>query len=758
MTIERILTMISIIYLAVATLVGWYAVAPMSRIDAAGRRDVNLIWVYLAAAFGCGILLLTWPLYLLSWYLHTSFDIARPLTPANIIVMLAGLVFVFVRILRSQKKQRPIPSVSSLINDRKLFIKELIFYGLLLVFVYFTMRYVLYVNSDGKLCMGWTVFSDYAPHSSMIRSFSMGANYPTQYPHFGGEDVKYHFMFQFLVGNLEYLGMRFDIAYNIPSALGLTGFLMILSQMAIRLFKRFSALLLTVLFFFARSGIAVFLFFKEKYDEVHSLSGALKELIDQRGFIGYTPNENWGLFNYNVYLNQRHLGFTLIIGAFAVWFFMTHLEAFWEEKAEAAVADANSKSIPAGKKGKATGSPKKGKTPQTKKAAPVKESSFFEKLVKETKDAFKSFGKAWKQEFTAPGLKKENVIGAVLTGLFLGMCGFFNGAVVIGILIVLFGMAIFAKRKWEFVIAAAITLFLVLLQSNTFIDKSAFAFSLQRGFIAEQKPVLGEGIAAYFKSLFAGEWRGVYPYLFEITGITCLGIIVAVFFLKKTGKGLAVAFILPVIFAFTVSLTSDVTVNHKYIMIAIAFLGMLWAGLVSKLFTFKFKKKGARIAGKAGAVALAFFLCFNGIYDFYCVMMNNGDGHQAEYNYYADVTHYLANELTEKDLLLTPWYSVNEVTLSGVMMYVGWPYYAWSAGYDTDARSNTMAEIYTTTDPQRMTELLKGAGITYVLYETNMSFDNVTWEDITEDTAKQCLSLIYTSPDDDGRFRVYKVN
>ena len=40
--------------------------------------------------------------------------------------------------------------------------------------------------------------------------------------------MKYHFMFQFLAGNLEYLGMRLDIAYNLISILALTGFLMML--------------------------------------------------------------------------------------------------------------------------------------------------------------------------------------------------------------------------------------------------------------------------------------------------------------------------------------------------------------------------------------------------------------------------------------------------------------------------------------------------------------------------------------------------
>ena len=92
-------------------------------------------------------------------------------------------------------------------QQKPLLKKECILYGLLFLFLMYIMFYVFYIR-DGILYSGFTVYGDYAPHTAMMRSFSMGENFPTQYPHFGGEDVKYHFMFQFLVGNLEFLGMR----------------------------------------------------------------------------------------------------------------------------------------------------------------------------------------------------------------------------------------------------------------------------------------------------------------------------------------------------------------------------------------------------------------------------------------------------------------------------------------------------------------------------------------------------------------------
>ena len=54
----------------------------------------------------------------------------------------------------------------------------------------------LFFMDGSDLRSGFTTFGDFSPHTAMIRSFSFHNNFPTQYPHYGGVDVKYHFMFQ----------------------------------------------------------------------------------------------------------------------------------------------------------------------------------------------------------------------------------------------------------------------------------------------------------------------------------------------------------------------------------------------------------------------------------------------------------------------------------------------------------------------------------------------------------------------------------
>ena len=80
---------------------------------------------------------------------------------------------------------------------------------------------------------------------------------------------------------------------------------------------------------------------------------------------------------------------------------------------------------------------------------------------------------------------------------------------------------------------------------------------------------------------------------------------------------------------------------------------------------------------------LLVLLTATGLYDFAMILRGNAAWRHTETDLSSDTTAYLAEETGPHELLLTGEYTVNEVTLSGRMMYCGWPYYAWSAGYDT---------------------------------------------------------------------------
>ena len=670
--------MLGIIYLFLAGMLG-YETSKILTEEGRSIQGVNRIWLILPASFGIGTLLLTWAVYVISWFFSVVGKSQNPLLYGNTISMVgAALIFIFVAVLRYKKNavrtdggQKNIRTglAEKLISNKKGFKREVLLFGLLAVFITYMMFYVFYIR-DGVLYSGLTVYGDYAPHTAMMRSFSLGNNFPTQYPHYGGADVKYHFMFQFLTGNLEYLGLRMDFAYNIVSSASLVGFLMLLYQLALRITGKISCGAATIFLFFFRSGMAFFRFVRE-----HIQTGDLLETLSENvSFIGYTTNENWGLWNFNVYLNQRHLAFGLLMVTLALYLFMDWLEAG---------------------------------------------TSHEEKGILWMKGRF----------FSKEGWKSRNPEQALLMGMFLGLCAFWNGAAVIGGLLILCGFAIFSDGKIDYAITAAVSIFFSYLQTKIFISGSAMSPQIYLGFLAEDKTV----------------W-GVVKYLFWMSGIFFLGLAVLVWFMRRRERMILLGFLFPTIFAFVLLMTPDINVNHKYIMISYAFLAIFWAWAICSLWNRK-------LYGKILAAVLAICLSATGIYDFAVIVRGNGPGRRVAVNMDSDLTKWLADNLDKDDLLLTPEYSMNEVTMSGVMLYCGWPYYAWSAGYDTNYRAAQAVTIYTTMDSEELKKVVKQERITYILFEEGSEFEQ---QQCVEDTIAATYEKVYET--EDGRIRIYKTS
>ena len=627
----------------------------------------NRIWLVLPGAFGVGMLAFGWVTYLIAWAASAA-GADKPLIYGNLLTMAAGAVFLLGIYIQRYRKNKRIFTDKGLVEDKQLFWKELIFFSVLFVFLTWIIFYVFYIK-DGILYSGFTVFGDYAPHTAMMRSFSLQNNFPTQYPHFGGQDVKYHFMFQFLVGNLEFLGLRLDIAYNAASILALLGFLMLLYSIARRVVGSGKAGVLTVLFFFFRSALTFFQFLWE-----HLRAGNLLQVLQENtSFIGYTTNEDWGLWNFNVYLNQRHLAFGLLIVALAVWMYLDWAEQGCRHKEKGLV--------------------------------------WFRNRI---------FSKdAWKCRYV------ENALAA---GLLIGMTSFWNGAAVIGGLLILMGFAVCSDGKLDYLITAVTAVVFSVLQTRLFMKGSSVEAAFQWGFIAEDKSA-----------------AGVLWYLIQMSGIFFVGALILFFFYKKRlQRAVLVSCLFPLVFAFCFSLTPDITVNHKYIMISYAFLAMFWAGAVCLLFRKKWQ-------GRILAAVLTVCLTITGIYDFVIIVRDNGPGHRVTVNTNSSLTDWLAQNLDSRDLILTPEYSISEVTMAGVMMYLGWPYYAWSAGYDTYDRAEKAKEIYTSQEPERVKSLVRQEGITYILFDEGMTFEGET---CIETTIKSVYRLVYQS--EDRRIRIYE--
>lgn len=678
-------------------------------------------WIY------TGLIPMTWLVYILSYALR-FFD--HGMLYANLAVMavflLSGIAIYVVRGVQRELKL-PLGKLAALS------VGEVVFFVLIL---YLSIRlfWTTFRIVDNTLYVGLSVFSDFSPHLGMIRSFSSGNNFPTVYSHFAGEDIKYHFMFQFLVGNLEFLGMRLDMAFNIPSALGMVSTFMLLYVFAVKLTGKRGVGYLAALLFAFRSSFSVFSYLAKQGGG----KNLFRAIVDNSEFIGYTPNENWGLWNLNVYCNQRHLAFSLGVLLLVLIFFTPHLYAMvqrfgleWTRVKKAGKDGKGKRGLFLRKERPGTGGLQGVVSEYRLGVIPPKQEEDISEPEEEDPEIQKRIKFFFRRGlFAAQGWAMEQPVAAIFSGVLLGALSFWNGAVTIAALLVLFVMAAVSDHRLDFLVTAVIAVVLAVLQSMAFIDGSAVETSFYYGFIAENRTLFG-----------------VVDYIFRLTGIA-LFVTAAAFILGGAQKRvMTAAFAAPFLFAFHMSLTTDVTVNHKYIMISLMLFGIMEADVLVRLLQQK------KFAVRAAAVFLVFLLTATGMFDYLTVLNRNQKQNNLAFDMDDPVTEWVRENATAQDIFLTSNYALNNVVLGGAMLYDGWQYFAWSAGYDTAYRDGQVRAMYEAGTPQELAGLVAENNIRYIIvdHDNRMSADY----EVREDVIAAAYEPVYTQDEGEWRLTIY---
>ncbi len=664
--------MLSILYLVLCTVFGWIlleSVIPglkdMGR-ETYGHRELGIASpvIMLPASWLTGTIFHTWLVYIAAFIVMKIRPETRyPLTPANIAaaivtVAVGSLLYIFV--IRKR--------------ERRPFELKLSPYLLLLVplTVFLLMHFYRTFHYSGKsLKVGLSVFSDFATHVGMMRSFSFGNNIPAQYSHFAGTDIRYHFMFQFFSGNLEYLGLRIDHAFNIASLLSMLSACVLLYVYAVKLTGKRIGGAMTVVFMLFHSSPSLF----RHLAEVEIGPETFKKLWERTEFFAYTQREDWGLWNFKVYMNQRHLAFALAVTFLALIVF----------------------------------------TP----------------LVFEMRDRLKSCedrGEKIRAFLATPGgwLPKD-VLGSAGMGLLLGAMAFWNGAMLIGCLSIMFIMAFFSKRRLEYLITAVIAVILSFIQTSVFIDGNVMNPEFRFGFLADNPNVFG-----------------VIKYLIDLAWPLPLLVIVSLFAGKGFMRLQTLAFTAPMILAFTLSMVPELAVNHKYVMLSFILLGIPVADLLCKIWD-------TRLAGRIAAVILCFLMVCTGMYE--CRILWNLDKDAFEYRDDDPLINWIHANSDSHDIWLTPMYHIARPVVAGALLYYGWPYYSWGAGYDTLSREDIVIRMYGAEDVGTLKALTAAEGIDYILVD----YDAKSQYTVNEDTIAAAFPVVYTEGENDWKLTVYRV-
>ncbi|MEK7855397.1 MAG: hypothetical protein AAB288_04855, partial [Acidobacteriota bacterium] len=288
--------MLSALYLIIAVFLGELICRRFIKFDSLPHR--------LAADFLIGILVSTWLTYVASL---AFYETANPLLYGNIIFfIIAGVSLYFgFRDRASLNFFRPGED-----DDRWVSL----FAAAIFVFSCWLMFGTFGVDAD-NLKIAAFLMNDFGPNLSLVQSFAVGHNFPTEYPHFIGEPIRYHFLFWFQAGNLEFLGLNIAWGLNLLSTLTLAAMLLLIDAFGRIVFdSKATGRIAAVLFFFhGVLSYIPFLWSKGSVGEMFSAAVGATEWLNS--IYKYT-GEQWGVWSMGTFLAQRHL--PAAIGIFLV--------------------------------------------------------------------------------------------------------------------------------------------------------------------------------------------------------------------------------------------------------------------------------------------------------------------------------------------------------------------------------------------------------------------------------------------------------
>ena len=296
--------MLALIYFALAAFVGDFLCRRFYQFESAAHRC--------AAAILVGLLVSSWFTYLAGL---AFFWTPQPLLWANLLFFVGAVALLSWpkwkgRILKST-------SVEAYSKRSNLYLTRpqgssiadwLLIAGYMVLVSW--MMFASFNSKGSQLQIANPEYSDFGPNTALMQSFAVGHNFPTEYPHFSGDRIRYHFLFYFQAGNLEFLGLNPAWSLNLLSITTIVAMLVIVMTLGEVLFNsRAVGRLGSLLFFFF--GSLSYVPFLHKQASVRAAIEAITHQRDYLQTIFPYRGEAWGTWSQVTYLNQRHFAFAI---------------------------------------------------------------------------------------------------------------------------------------------------------------------------------------------------------------------------------------------------------------------------------------------------------------------------------------------------------------------------------------------------------------------------------------------------------------
>lgn len=686
--------MLALLYLGLAIYLGDQFCRRFFRFVSVAHRG--------AAAVLVGLLFSSWFTYVLGWLFARA---TRPLFWADLCFFVVAIGAIWILKRRSRRWRGPYGEFIQPRPPGKVAWDWVILVGYIALASWMMFATLDYKN--GTLLIGNNEWSDFGPNTAIIQSFAVGHNFPTQYPHFSGETIRYHFLFYFQAGNLSYLGLNLAWSLNLLSILTLVCMLALVMALGQLLFNsRAVGRIGSALFFF--HGTLSFVAFLRAQP---SFSAAFHSILALKDFLpsGYPyRGELWGIWSQVVFLNQRHLasgvGILLLVLLFLIDRYRRHSAAREVAASQPAVEELPlpSPEVPAAVPASLETSV------ESEAVAPPETVSERESLTppQETgaspppggTGAVPSHEEEGRHS-GRPSRRFPKIIvfdkGFLFCGLLLGCLPFWNALVFTSSFVIFFLLFLLFPCRRQMLglgLATAVAALPQLYILRSAGVNTAARSILHWGYIVEPPTI-----------------NNVLRYIGFSFGLKLLLILVALAFLSWFHRRLFIALCSLFIVTFCLELSIEILANHKFL--------NLWL-IISNLFVayglwrlWHIRPRWLVLLGRPVALFLALAIALGGVIDLFPI--HNSYFIHLKYGNDPLVKWLWANTRPH-DAFLSDRFVNHQILLAGRRLFYGWPSFPWGAGYDTTMRDHVYRQLFESPDPYVVYRLLRQNRIAYV--------------------------------------------
>jgi sugar lactone lactonase YvrE len=589
-------------------------------------------------------------------------------------------------------------------------------------------------NTNGtKLQISNPEYSDFGPNTAIMQSFAVGHNFPTEYPHFSGDRIRYHFLFYFQAGNLEFLGLNPVWSLNLLSIVTLVAMLVLAMTLGEVVFNSRTVGRLGSLLFFFFGSLSYVPFLKKQ----GSVRGAIQAIRHQGEFLpSIFPyrGEAWGTWSQVTYLNQRHfasaIGILLVVLVFLVIRYRMRLS----RRARTVVSGAlvatqpnpysevvgatgsEAATLPEGALGprediaSVTGptEPKEAVVPTVSADETASESAIATEQQQQIVTRVVAADETTSSCAIATEPKEETVVsverfrdtllGFIFSGVLLGLLPMWNSAEYIGAAAVLAVLFILFPLRLQMVVLA-IPAALIALPQLLYLTGGSGRIPMPRllhwGYMVDQPTAAN--VAKYLGFTFGFKWL-----------LIALALVFATSLQRRLFLAISSLLAVAFCFQFTIEVLANQKFIHTWVIIANLFVAFgLWR-------LWRLSLAGTTVPGKLVATVLFLLVIPGGVIDLFPIH-NTGWSEVAYRN--DPLIDWLKKNTTPRDIFLTDRFVNHPIVMAGRRVFYGWPYYGWSAGYNAAKRDRVYTELFESKDPWKVYHLLKENGISYVAYD-----------------------------------------